>query len=157
MSTVPRTPPTREQLDRYASRFNQSLTLKHFGMQIAFPDSETVIVTVDAVQPAQRGGLGSAAVNGGVLAAIFDLAIGCTPALVDPTRRTATVQLSISFMRAVRGDRLTARGRVARAGDTLLFSEAVIFDEQGTACAKCDGLVRMSTERWEDGGSPAVN
>src|SRR5262245_58674648 len=91
--------PAPEQLRRYADGFNSSASLKHFGVRISFPNSEVVQVDLDPVQEWHRGGLGTDAVNGGVLAAIFDLAIGCTPALIDPSRRTATVQLSMSFMR----------------------------------------------------------
>lgn len=79
---MPLPKPTPEQLARYAAAFNESETLKHFGVKVGFPDPETCEVVLDPVQQSQRGGLGSDAVNGGVLAAIFDLVIGCAPALV---------------------------------------------------------------------------
>lgn len=156
MSTPP-VRPTQEQLDRYAERFNQSNTLRHFGVRVSFPALDLVRVDLDPVQPEQRGGLGSDAVNGGVLAAMFDLAIGCTPALIDPTRRNATIQLSMTFMRAVKGNRLHAEGRIRRPGSTTLFSSASIYDEQGVECARCEGVVRVSRVTWASGESPAVN
>lgn len=154
---MPTTTPTPEQLARYADAFNQSETLKHFGVKVSFPDLETCEVVLDPVQPSQRGGLGSDAVNGGVLAAIFDLVIGCAPALVDPTRRSATVQLSLNFMNAVRGDRVVARSRVSRGGNTLVFAAAELFDAQGQLCATATGLSRLSSMPWSAGGTPAVN
>jgi uncharacterized protein (TIGR00369 family) len=154
---VPKPKPTADQLARYADAFNQSETLKHFGVKVSFPDLETCEVVLDPVQPSQRGGLGSDAVNGGVLAAIFDLVIGCAPALVDPERRSATVQLSLNFMNAVRGDRVVARSRVARGGETLVFAEAELFDSKGTLCASATGLSRLSSMPWSSGGTPAVN
>src|SRR5687768_9540739 len=123
--------PTTEQLARYAEQFNGSKTMQHFGVRIRFPDLEHVEVLLDPIRPEQRGGLGTAAVNGGVLAAVFDLAIGCTPALVDPTRRTATMQLSMSFMKPVTGNKLRADGRVDSAGKNMLYASSQIFDEQG--------------------------
>jgi uncharacterized protein (TIGR00369 family) len=148
---------TPAQLERYCTQFNASPMLKNFGLRIGFPDLETVEVVLDPVQGPQRGGLGSDAVNGGILAAIFDLAIGCTPALVDPTKRSATVQLSINFMRAARGNRLVARGKIERAGGVLLFASAQLFDEKGALCATCSGLARLSDLPWANGESPSVN
>ena len=149
--------PTLEQLARYSEAFNQSTTLGHFGMKVRFPDLDTVEVILDPVRPEQRGGLGSDAVNGGVLAAMFDLVIGCAPALVDPTKRSATVQLSINFMSATRGERITARAHVTRAGEKLVFATASIFDAEGNECASATGLSRLSSIPWAAGGTPAVN
>lgn len=149
--------PTAQQLARYASLFNDSLTMKHFGVRVRFPDDATVECLLDPIRPEQRGGLGSDAVNGGVLAALFDLAIGCTPALLDPTRKTATVQLSMQFMKGVRGDKLTVRGKIDRAGGSLIFSHAEILDGQGNVCAQCQGMAKISEEKWQSGESPAVN
>ncbi|MHB8879714.1 MAG: hypothetical protein ACYC8T_39000 [Myxococcaceae bacterium] len=61
--------PTAEQLARYAELFNASLSLNHFGVRLSFPDTETVRVDLSPVRPEHRGGLGTDAVNGGVLAA----------------------------------------------------------------------------------------
>ncbi|MBS1153559.1 MAG: thioesterase, partial [Myxococcaceae bacterium] len=146
-----------EQLNRYAETFNASATLKHFGVKVSFPDPDTVECVIDEIKPEQRGGLGTDAINGGVLSAMFDLAIGCTPALVDPTRRSATVHLSINFMRAVRGEKLIARSKVDRAGDVLLFASAQIFDDKGVVCATCTGMSRLSELTWAGGESPAIN
>lgn len=148
--------PTPEQLRRYAEQFTHSRVLRYFGLTISFPDGDTVQVDLDPLRPEHRGGLGTDAVNGGVLAAIFDLAIGCTPALLDPSRRTATVQLSMSFMRPVTGARLRALARIDRAGEVMLFSSAQILDEKGEVCAVCQGVVRISKLRWKSGDSPAV-
>lgn len=154
---MPTAKPTAAQLARYAEAFNQSQTLAHFGMRVRFPDLETVEVILDPVKPEQRGGLGSDAVNGGVLAAMFDLVIGCAPALVDPSRRSATVQLSVNFMTAARGERLTARAKVTRGGNTLVFASASIFDHEGNECATATGLSRLSSIPWAADGTPAVN
>lgn len=149
--------PTLELLSRYADQFNRSETLKFFGVQIAFPSLEHLEVRLDSIRDEHRGGLGTTAVNGGVLAAIFDLAIGCTAALVDPTRRSATMQLSMSFERPVFGNSLRAEGRIDSARKLVLFSSAQIFDSAGIECARCQGVVRISNLPWQSGQSPAVN
>jgi uncharacterized protein (TIGR00369 family) len=158
MSEPPRPPrPLPEQLARYAEQFSRSKTVQYFGVEVSFPDGDHVEVRLPSVRPEHRGGLGGEAVNGGVLAAIFDLVIGCTPALIDPTRRTATMQLSMSFERAVRGNSLRALGQIDSAGQAVLFASASILDASGTVCARCQGVVRLSKLAWQSGESPAVN
>ena len=157
MSSPPKPQPSLDQLQRYAELFTNSTTLKNFGVRLAFPDLSTVEVLLDPIKDQHRGGLGTDAVNGGVLAAIFDLAIGCTPALLDPTRRNATVHLSMNFMRALRGDTLVARSKIDRAGELLVFASAQILDEKGVLCATCTGMVRISDLPWVSGESPAIN
>ena len=157
MSRAPANPrPTAAQLARYAELFNESPPLKMFGARVSFPALDRVQVDVDSISAGHRGGLGSEAINGGVLAAIFDLVIGCTGALVDPTRRTATAQLSMSFMRPVAGNALRATAHIDRAGDALLFASGSIFDAQNVECASCQGVVRLSQTPWASGESPAL-
>ncbi|MBI3181832.1 MAG: PaaI family thioesterase [Myxococcales bacterium] len=148
--------PTPDQLRRYAEHFNRSASLKFMGVKLSFPTSEQVQVDLE-IRPEHRGGMGTEAVNGGVLAAMFDLAIGCTPALVEPTRRSATIQLSMSFLKPVRGDRLRAIARIDRAGAGVLFSSATLFDAHGEVCARCQGVMHLSRLRWASGVSPAID
>ena len=153
-----RTPPTRETLAIYAAGFNASETLRHFGAVIEFPTIERVRASIDPIKPAHRGGLGSdAAVNGGVLAAMFDLVLGCSAALVDPTKRTATMQLSMSFLKPLRGNALVAEAWVDRAGRDTLFCSATIANEKGDVTARASGVVKLTDTPWFSGNSPAIN
>ncbi|MFP2911703.1 PaaI family thioesterase [Pyxidicoccus sp. 3LFB2] len=160
MSDSPSGPPSRPtqaDLDRYAELFNQSLNIRHFGAHISFPEGRKTVITLPELRPEHRGGLGSAAaVNGGILAAMFDLAIGCSGALVDPSRRCATIQLSMSFERAVTGEGMRVEAEVDNKTVSLLFVTARAFDGQGRVCARCQGVVKLSTLPWPSGENPAV-
>jgi uncharacterized protein (TIGR00369 family) len=149
--------PTQEQLDRFAELFNKSQTLSFLGVRISFPEGRKVVAIIPEVRPEHRGGLGSDAVNGGVISALFDLAIGSTPALRDPTRRAATVQLSISFERPLRGELLRAEATIDTMGASTVFASARMYDAQGVVCARCQGVVQVSRMKWASGESPAVN
>ncbi|ABF87975.1 thioesterase family protein [Myxococcus xanthus DK 1622] len=150
--------PSQADLDRYAEQFSQSLTLRLFGAQLSFPEGRKVVVTIPELRPEHRGGAGSAsAVNGGILAALFDYAVGCTGALVDPGRRCATVQLSMSFERAVTGDSLRVESEIDSQTVSLLFATAWVYDGEGRVCGRCQGVVKLSNLRWASGDSPAVN
>ncbi|HEX8536094.1 MAG TPA: PaaI family thioesterase [Cystobacter sp.] len=149
--------PTQEQLDRYAEQFNQSQTMRLLGVRLSFPQGEKVVITLTEVRPEHRGGLGTTAINGGIISAMFDYAIGCTPALVDPTRRCATMQLSVSFERPLRGTTVRAEATIDSVGTSTLFASARMYDEKGQVCARCQGVVKISQMKWASGESPAVN
>ena len=149
--------PTQEQLDRYAEQFNQSQTMQLFGARLSFPQGKKVVISLPEVRVEHRGGLGTAAVNGGIIAALFDYAIGCTPALKDPTRRAATMQLSMSFERPLLGDSVHAEATIDSAGTSTLFASARMYDAQGQVCARCQGVVKLSRMKWASGQSPAIN
>jgi uncharacterized protein (TIGR00369 family) len=151
------TRPTQEQLDRYAEQFNQSQTMRLLGVRLSFPQGEKAVITLPEVRLEHRGGLGTAAINGGIISAMFDYAIGCTPALVDPTRRCATMQLSVSFERPLRGNTVRAEATIDSVGTSTLFASARMYDEKGQVCARCQGVVKISQMKWASGESPAVN
>src|SRR5215813_13846056 len=81
--------PTPEELDAVARLWNESQILRHLGLRIRFEPAQ-VVVELPEVRPEHQGGLGTAAVNGLVLAGMFDLALGSTVVLVDTRRRSAT-------------------------------------------------------------------
>lgn len=142
-------------LQKYADSFNKSPILELFGVHLEFPDLVTARATIDAPQPGHKGGRGeSAAFNGGVLAALYDLVVGCAAATVAPRRQSATIQLSMNFERAVEGDTVIAEASVDRAGNTLVFVSARILDGDRQVCSHGQGVVRMSRHTWK-GSSPA--
>lgn len=140
----------------YAEHFNKSTALQFFGLTMSFPTSELLVATLP-VRYEHRGGLGSEAVNGGILAAMFDLVIGSTCALVDPRRKSATMQLSMNLEQPVTGDVITAEAWVDRAGGATVFSSAVIRDGNGKVCARGQGVVKLSKQFWESGVSPNID
>jgi acyl-coenzyme A thioesterase PaaI-like protein len=131
-----------DNLSRYAELWNAHPSLQYFGAKIAFPDATRVTVAVDHVPLAMRGGLGDdSVVNGGILSALCDLIIGCTAGLVDPTSRSATVQLSIRLEQPLLGERILGEARVDRSTGRLIFSTAELSDETGKVCVRCQGIV----------------
>ncbi len=137
---------SQEELDRFAAGWSATPVLGYFGFQLSFPERARVEIVIDPLREGQRGGLGTAAANGGIIAATYDFAIGCVPLLVPPLRRSATVQLSMSFERALRGSRLRCVARLDRATKELVFASASMFDEQGQECSRATGLVKLGHE-----------
>lgn len=135
---------TAEQLEHYAQRLNSRPSLQQLGVRIWFPDSSRLRLRIDSISTLMRGGMGDdQIVNGGVLSALCDLAIGCTAALVDAARPSATVQLSIRFEQPLRGDSLEGEGRVDRATRRFVFASAEILDPRGQVCVRCQGMASL--------------
>ena len=76
--------PTLESLRALGEMWNDSPPMKHFGAKLAFDRVDRVRAVIDPVTTVHRGGLGTDAVNGVVLAGLFDLVIGTVGWLTRP-------------------------------------------------------------------------
>ena len=139
--------PTLESLRALGEMWNTSPPMKHFGARLEFDRVDRVRAVIDPVTNVHRGGLGTDAVNGVVLAGLFDLVIGTVGWLTRPDTRSATVNLAMSFFRPTRGDRIVAEARLVRSGLNLVFAAAEIFDAEGRVTARCDGTCAVSLGR----------
>ncbi|HEY3203870.1 MAG TPA: PaaI family thioesterase [Thermoanaerobaculia bacterium] len=153
--------PTVESLRALGDMWNVSPPMQHFGAKLEFTRVDRVRAIIDPVTMVHRGGLGTDAVNGVVLAGLFDLVIGTVGWLTRPDTRSATVNLTMSFFRPTRGDRIMAEARLIRSGLNLVFAAAEIFDGEGRVTARCDGTCAIAlgksdsqeiTERMRGGG-----
>ena len=136
--------PTLESLRALGQMWNDSPAMKHFAARLEFERLDRVRAVIDPVRDIHRGGLGTDAVNGVVLAGLFDLVIGTVGWLTRPDTRSATVNLAMSFFRATRGERVVAEARLVRAGLNLVFAAGEIFDGEGRVTARCDGTCAIA-------------
>ena len=118
--------------------------MERLGVKLDFERVDRVRAVIDPVQPFHRGGIGTAAVNGAVLAGLFDLAIGTVGWLSRPNTRSATVSLAMTFLRPTRGDRIVVEAWLLRAGVNLTFAAAEIRDASDEVTARCDGTVAVA-------------
>jgi acyl-coenzyme A thioesterase PaaI-like protein len=126
-----------------AEEWNRLLGMQHVGARADFSDADRVVVRIDQVQPHHRGGMGTDAVNGAILAGLFDVAIGIVGHLHAPGRRSGTTQLSIQFIRPLNGQSAVVSARLVKAGSNLVFATAEAADERGVQCARADGIVAV--------------
>ena len=140
---------TLEALRALADVWNASPPMHQLGARLEFERVDRVRAVIDPVMPYHRGGMGTEAVNGPVLAGLFDLAIGTVGWLSRPDARSATVTLSMTFLRPTRGSRVLVEGRLLRAGMNLTFAAAEITDERGELTARCEGTVAVSHGKFE--------
>lgn len=141
---------TAEQIQQRLERFNALPIAAEHRVRAEPVDAYRLRCVLEPIEPRHLGGLHGRAVNGAVLASMFDMALGMPGVIrAAPDKRSATVQLSMSFMRAFRGERVAVESWINRAGTGLLFTEAEIVDAEGNLCASATGIVRIF-ERGRD-------
>ena len=108
--------------------------METLGATIAEAEPGRVVVELIAGPQHRHGG---GVVQGGVITQIADAAMGMSLAtLQEDGIWNTTIELKINFIRPAIEGRLQAVGRVVEMRQTLLFSEADVFDEQGRLVAR---------------------
>jgi acyl-coenzyme A thioesterase PaaI-like protein len=144
-------PLTQDELDTFGKGWSEGPVFHWFGFTLSYPNGDRSRITLPKVQHHHRGGLGTDAINGAVLAAMFDFAIGCTSLLATPLRKNATVQLSMAFERPVRGDSARCEAKIERATSNMLFVTAQMLDGADVICSRATGIVSLGPAvRMED-------
>lgn len=86
--------------------------------------------------------------HGGVLASIADSA--CAVAAISkvyPANYATTINLQLSYLKPVLEGRFRAVGKCVKAGKTVLFSEAQVFDEKETLV--CTAVSQLLVIPWQ--------
>lgn len=139
-------PLSMEHRDTWARRFNNFTGMQRIGASVNLSDSRIVQVTLPTVEEHHRGGLGTSAVNGAVIAGLFDCALGVAGVLQFPDQRTGTVELSIKLLRPVVGEALDFYAVAIKASKSIAFSECELFSG-GRLCALATGMVAVASDK----------
>lgn len=143
-----------EERARMAEQWNAHPGMRHTGARADFSDPDQVQVVIEHLEPYHRGGMGTTAINGAVLAGLFDVAIGIVGQFHTAGRRAGSVQLSIQFIRPLNGNSVRVRARLVRAGTSLIFGTAEAFDERDVVCARAEGIVAAAGTGGSGGDKP---
>ena len=93
-------------------------------------------------------------VHGGAICSLADTAASmAVRSTVFPGQRTATIDLTVSFLAPVKGKEIIADGRLVRRGSTIGFVDIAVRDDQGTLVAQ--GLGTFMIFREEEGSREA--
>jgi uncharacterized protein (TIGR00369 family) len=153
LTDQPKLPPA--VVDAFWTRWGSNTFLSAQGLELELGEVGRVVVHLRAPTAAQRGGGGSAdVINGGVIAYMFDAALGCAIASanlarpemrsIDPSElRQSTINLDISYVDAAVGASFQAHGKVVRSGRSVAFAEGELRDEHGRVCATAKGIWRI--------------
>jgi uncharacterized protein (TIGR00369 family) len=108
--------------------------METLGARITEAEPGGVVLELVAGPQHRHGG---GVVQGGVITQIADAAMGMSLATLQPDGMwNTTIELKINFVRPAIEGTLRAVGRVVEMRQTLLFSEADVFDEKGRLVAR---------------------
>jgi uncharacterized protein (TIGR00369 family) len=142
-------------VDAFWERWGGGSFLSAQGLELELAGVGRAIIHLRSPSATQRGGGGSDAVlNGGVIAYMFDGALGSSitsASLARPEMREidplayaqSTINLDITYVRAATGARFAAHGQVVNAGRNVAFAEGQLLDDQGRVCATAKGIWRV--------------
>jgi len=101
------------------------------------------------VEEHHRGGGGTRAVNGGIVAYLFDGLLGAAVfSSRDDITGQVTVSLNITYLRMLEAERqVVGTARVISGGRNLVFAQGEVMDEHGNVCATCSGIYRIFTDQ----------
>lgn len=133
----------------WAGQFNALPGMGMMGAALDLSDPVLVRVHLSEVRPHHQGGMGSAAVNGAVIAGLFDAALGVAGVIQFPGRRAGTVELSVKFLRPTRGRSVDACAVTLKRAEDLAFMEGELWSE-GKLCAVATGIVSTARGVAED-------
>ena len=106
------------------------------GWELVSEDPEAGTIEI-AFHPDDRMLNPQGSIQGGFVAAMLDDTMG--PALVSMSAgmlMPRSIDLNVSFIRPVLPGRVIGRGRVVRAGKSVVFLEGELFNEQGDLLAR---------------------
>lgn len=140
---------TDEQLRALSRHFDEDITFsRHIRAKVADAAPGRASLYID-VQDFHLNGAGS--LHGGVYASLMDNTMGL--ALISQVGvRTATIDLNVHFLGAVREGRITCRAEIVHQTRRLATLEAKVHDSEGTLVALGTGTFRV----FEGKGNPLV-
>lgn len=130
----------------WAEQFNRLPAVVHTDIRINLADPLLVRVVLAGIHEHHLGGLRLRAVNGAVLAGLFDCALGVAGTLQFSGKRAGTCELSMKFMRAVFDAPIDVFSACIKRTDNLAFTEGALY-ANGRLCATATGMVAVAADR----------
>lgn len=110
--------------DELLTLFNRREEIKWFGFQGAFSEPGLATVTFTKLETGMQGGGGTAAINGGGIAAGFDAAFVLAGLAQYDAEIVITIELSVKFLSlALVSDALSFNAHIVRSGKNFSFAE----------------------------------
>ena len=130
----------------FAARMNGLASMRMMGARLELADPEVVRIGLAEVGEHHLGGLGTRAINGAVIAGLFDLALGVAGTVQFGGQRAGTVELSIKLMRPAFEAPIEVLAVALKRSPHLAFTEAELYAD-GRLCAVASGIVAVASSQ----------
>jgi len=128
----------------WQTRLNELPVTRLYDTRFDLSDPAIVRLALETIGEQHLGGLGTHAVNGAVIAGMFDAALGVAGTLHHAARRVGTVELSIKLMRPVFDAPLEVLSIAVKCTPHLAFTSAELYGA-GKLCATASGIVAVAS------------
>ncbi|KLI64152.1 hypothetical protein AAV99_00260 [Aurantiacibacter marinus] len=108
---------------------------KLMGAEFVGMDEDTMTVEMAFTMPPEFSNM-RGSVQGGLLAAPMDEAMGAAVYLATQGKLQLTLDINLSLLRPVPLERITVKARAVKAGRRVTFVESELFDASGKLCAR---------------------
>ncbi len=125
------------------AHFNNSEFTKHMGITISLFDPLTPKCMIKKISAFHLGGIGQDFINGAIISAVLDLALGLTGLQHANKGNFATTNLNIDIAKAVQNGQFYALSKCNHTIGKDLFSEATIYDCNDLPCVYATGKIRV--------------
>jgi len=123
---------------------------EHLGVHLIESTREHAVVSLKK-RPELLNSWG--ATHGGVIMTMLDLVMSwAVRGHYGVASGVLTIDLSVGFMKASMGDKVTAEGRVLHGGKSTAFCEAEARDDKGALLAKAIGTFKLLSDREKKSG-----
>jgi len=129
--------------------FNASDLTRLLGITVDLDDPDMPRCLIKDIQPFHLGGVGQEYINGAIISAILDLALGLTGLQYSKLGSFATCSLNIDMARPIEKDSFYVIAKCNRKIDKKLFSEATIFNSNDEPCVYATGMLRIAIKNPE--------
>lgn len=121
--------------------FNSSIQLRHSGMRVDLTDIGKPLVIIDSVEEYHKGGVGTEAVNGAVIAMLIDLAIGLLGLPHYGEGMTGTSNLSINYVKPLLAKKVIVSAEQTEVVNKRIFGIVRVMNEKEEVCAYATGAL----------------
>lgn len=119
--------------------FNESVQLKQMHIRVDLSTSKLPMVFIDEVMDIHKGGIGTDAVNGAVIALLSDLAIGLLGIYHYADGLTATSSLTIHYVKPLLTQKVIVKAEETQVIGKRIFGVATIMNEKDEVCSYANG------------------
>lgn len=121
--------------------FNRSVQLQHLGARIDMSEPQNPKASIETLKDIHGGGIGSEAVNGGVIASLADLTLGLLGLLHYREGMTATAQLTVHYLKPFRSKSISAAAHTQQVVGNRIFGTVELKNDKGEVCAIAYGAL----------------
>jgi uncharacterized protein (TIGR00369 family) len=133
------------RIDEVRERFARSGFHSWIGMRLERVETGEVHVALD-VEPRHLNLVGL--LHGGLIATLADTATGLAyRTVLEPGTRHVTTHMGVTFLSPGREGRITARGKVVKAGGRFGYAEADVVGPDDELLARATATFAVSPER----------